>query len=430
MQELLKEADDLLERVEHISRFSDKYNHMPYSEAQRIIDKMRAFAEALPSPDSVTSFEAVLLNEIARRVRGEAEHFANYLSSHSYSYEQVLQHHAIPQEDIDALKPWLEAHRAQALETIDRLFRERKVEEHNLQPLLDIPKMRQNTEVFAADVISKFHRILSRYFNELTQVGEHLKNIDAQPTVSERSYFNQLYNTLALAILRICKVDKSGMLIVDYKSLISSYGHEGMGHAVNAVLSRLSDLPSLTKRESRLVVSSQESVAQFYEKRIFEDLKNNLSLLRELGIDNLFGEIYQDALDTRLLDKYNLALFQYGITVLADKSLGEPRDPESIKRRIERLAPVALSHTFSNRFVIDYLDKYDPYGNLRPNIVAELKYCAKPVQRALALFAEQGITYENGGRSLIDRVLLTGYWTPQGFVDNARHQALINKPKL
>ena len=42
------------------------------------------------------------------------------------------------------------------------------------------------------------------------------------------------------------------------------------------------------------------------------------------------------------------------------------------------------------------------------------------MQRALDEFAKQGITYDGNGRSKIDSTLLTGIWTPIGYVDNAR----------
>ncbi len=40
--------------------------------------------------------------------------------------------------------------------------------------------------------------------------------------------------------------------------------------------------------------------------------------------------------------------------------------------------------------------------------------------RALEEFKRQGIDYDSAGRSSIDEILLKGFWTPIGFVDNAR----------
>lgn len=57
------------------------------------------------------------------------------------------------------------------------------------------------------------------------------------------------------------------------------------------------------------------------------------------------------------------------------------------------------------------------------HLVEELIYCAQPLQRALAEFEKQGIRYGGEERSKIDLVLLNGFWTPKGFVDNARLRA-------
>ena len=59
--------------------------------------------------------------------------------------------------------------------------------------------------------------------------------------------------------------------------------------------------------------------------------------------------------------------------------------------------------------------------------MAELRYCARPVPRALEEFRKKGISYEGDGRNVIDSTLLNGFWTPAGFVDNARLRAEAEK---
>ena len=66
---------------------------------------------------------------------------------------------------------------------------------------------------------------------------------------------------------------------------------------------------------------------------------------------------------------------------------------------------------------------YDSEGNLQASLVSELRYTARSVERALQEFKKAGILYEGSGRSHIDMILLTGFWTPQGFVENARVNA-------
>ena len=63
---------------------------------------------------------------------------------------------------------------------------------------------------------------------------------------------------------------------------------------------------------------------------------------------------------------------------------------------------------------------YDSQGNLDISLVRELMYCAQPVQRAIKTFGEHGILYSGDGRNIIDKTFLTGFWTPEGFEQNAR----------
>ena len=136
-----------------------------------------------------------------------------------------------------------------------------------------------------------------------------------------------------------------------------------------------------------------------------------------------FMEIYQEAKDFIQLQEYQSRLFQYAITVLADKELGQPQDPLTLRRKEELLSEVTLDPSFPLHFVEEHRYNFDSQGNLNPKLVSELRYCAQPVRKALDEFAKQGILYEGKGRSIIDATLLKGFWTPVGFVDNARLRA-------
>ena len=87
------------------------------------------------------------------------------------------------------------------------------------------------------------------------------------------------------------------------------------------------------------------------------------------------------------------------------------------------LSEVALNPTYPLYFVEQHRYNFDSQGNLNYQLVSELRYCARPVQRALEEFSKQGIKYEAEGRSKIDTTFLEGFWTPIGFVDNARLRA-------
>lgn len=272
----------------------------------------------------------------------------------------------------------------------------------------------------AAVEIQKYHKKIGKLLQELTHVGDFLRDIDAVPTTQDRSYFHPLINTLAIAIPNICFTTEDGSLQIRERNLIRIYGHEGMGHALNKIITENNGLPFFLTSNSSLTAATMESVAQFYQKVIFDDIKANPSVQKELGLSHLFEEIYQDAMDVAQLEEYQLKLFQYSIVVMADKEIGEPQDPNTLQRKIGLLGEVTLDPTYPLHMVEQNRYNYDSQGNFSPKTVAELIYCAQPVQRALDEFNKQGIEYTGSGRSLIDETLLRGFWTPIGFVDNAR----------
>ncbi|MBT4576783.1 hypothetical protein HOB91_00395 [Candidatus Woesearchaeota archaeon] len=87
------------------------------------------------------------------------------------------------------------------------------------------------------------------------------------------------------------------------------------------------------------------------------------------------------------------------------------------------LNEVAIDPSYGFHVVEGNRSNFDSEGNLNAGSVAELRYCAQPVQRALEEFFRQGVVYEGEGRKKIDETFLKGFWTPTGFVDNARLKA-------
>ncbi len=217
----------------------------------------------------------------------------------------------------------------------------------------------------------------------------------------------------------ICYISEDGTIHLKDLTIIWVYGHEGMGHALNTVITEQADIPYFLKYETASIRPIRESVAQFYERNILEDLRESPETQRALGIEARFEEMYRKAQDAQLLEEYGRKLNHYAILILAHKGLGKPDDPEAIRRRIEVLQEVALNPGYPSWAFSKY-GHYDAAGNLDHTLLHELIYCTRSADRALQEFGRQGIPYEGEGRSLIDRTILTGYWTAQGFEDNAR----------
>jgi hypothetical protein len=419
----LREAEHQLRQLDKINKFTSRYDFRPSEESAKLAKSMQILAGNLPKIDNPQDQDELLLSELKRRIGGEASFLEQQFSGALYDFETVRKIYGIPQEDLDALEPWLRKNKDKAKEAVKRLFRSHDIEGHELEIASDIPSVREQAEQFAGAHISKYHSTLSKFLEGLTGIGKFLHHVSAVPTTKNRSYFNPFTSRLAIGISAICYSNEDGTLAIRDRELIRLFGHEGMGHGLNHVLSHSDGLPFFLTQNSALTIATEESIAQFYEQVLLEDLKQHPEIQRKLGIEHRFGEIYQEAKDVNFLKNFQSNLGYYAVLLLADKTLGDPQDPEVLKRKIEMVRDVALTPSGIAAWMSDKRKSYDLEGNLSTELTTELRYCAQPVQRALGLFNNSGILYENGGRNLIDRTILSGFWTPQGFVDNARLRA-------
>lgn len=417
---LIKKSENLFGKLEKIGKFNDRYDVWPVKEMVKIAKGLESLAITIPDTKKPQNKDELIQAELKRRVIGAYSSLTQMLSGKLYDFDTIISMYAIPRSDIENLKPWLETNRKRTLESIDRLFKTKNIQSYELDLSGDIPSVRRQAEEFTAVHIQKYHKRLGKLLQNLTKVGEYLRDINAAPTTLNESYFNPHTNTLAISIPAICYMTEDSSLYISEEALIGLYGHEGMGHALNQIITHSKELPHFLKRSYNATMPTAESVAQFYEKQIFEDLKASPETKKALRINHKFDEIYQEAKDTAQLEEYNKKLYQYAITVLADKSLGDSKSQETLAKKRDLIMELALDPSGVAGFIENHKDRFDSQGNLYPNLVSKLIYCAQPVQRALKEFAKQGIAYEGEGRSKIDSTLLKGFWTPIGYVDNAR----------
>ncbi|MBI3051303.1 hypothetical protein HYY74_02495 [Candidatus Woesearchaeota archaeon] len=420
----IERSEILLRLIEKAARFSTRFNVYPYSAAARIVDELYRLAENIPAVEDPSNKHEVIQAELKRRMASEATTLEHYILGRPYDFNTVMAVYGIAGGDVVGLRDWLDNNRAGALASIDRLFESADVESYELGLHLDIPQVRRQAEEFAAVQLQKYHAKLGRLTQGLSNVGEYLRDISAVPTTEGRSYFDPLTSTLAVSFPAFVYQTEDGSMHIRERELVRIYGHEGMGHGLNQVMTKASGLPYFLTKDSQITQATAESLAQFYQRRILEDLKNSPETQRALGINHDFEDIYRESLDVAIVEEYRLRTMQYGISLLADKSLGSPEDPAAIRRRIAILSEVAIDPAFPQSFIEGNRNNFDSRGNLHPYLVSELRYAAQPVQRALDAFAKNGIHYDPNGRNLIDQTMLTGFWTPIGFVQNAQVAAV------
>ncbi len=419
----LKKSEKLSDELERINKFHNKYGAIPCNKIEESCTQMDNLADSIPEIKIPSNYDELIQSELKRKLKGEASYLEQELSGRLYDFDKVISVLNIPREDIDSLEEWLKTNKEKTKKTIERLFNSRDVKNYEISLSADIPNVRRQAEEFTGAYVEKYHRILGKFLQGKTEIGEFLRDINATPSTTERSYFNSLTNTLAISIPRICYSSEDGILHIKDEELIRIYGHEGMGHALNFMVTRSGNIPSLFKKNSIVTKSTSESIAQFYEKILLEDLKHSPETQKKLGIEHKFQDIYQEVEDTEQIKEYSKKLFQYSISVLGDKKLGRYDDPDTMKKKRKKIEEVEISKKYSTDVIESNKYNFDSEGNLNAGLVSELIYAAQPVSRALKEFEKKGIYYNGNGRNIIDRTFLEGFWTPTGFVDNARLKA-------
>lgn len=419
-EELVNKSESLFDRLEKIEKFSSKYKVLPIQETEKIVNEIETLASSIPDIEKPKNEEELIQAELKRRLKGESASLTHTLSGKPYDFDSIISLYAIPKSDIKGLKPWLEANKTKTLESIERLFKTKNVQSYDLGLPTDLSGVGEQATKMAGQYIQAYHNTLGTLLQNITKAGEFLKKINAIPTTSNRSYFSPRLNILGISIPAICYMTEDRNFYIDERRLISLYGHEGMGHALNQVITHSKNLPKFLKKDHNIIRPTVESVAQFYEKQIFEDIKASQEAQKALKLDDRFEEIYQEAKDTMQIEGYQRKLFGYAITVLADKSLGNSKSQKTLAKKKDLIAKLAVNPVFAPNFIEEHKNHFDTQGNLYPQLVSELIYSAQPVERALEEFKKQGIEYEGEYRSKIDLTLLKGLWTPTGFVDKAR----------
>lgn len=422
LEEKLKKSEKIFKDLEKSEKFNTRYGSVPPRVYRELSYSMIELSDSLDYFEAPQYTNELYESELKRRLIGEAANIDEWLKGRLYDFETVIKLLGIPVEDIVALHPWLCFNKGKVEKALERLYDTSQLEDYELGLDHDIPSVRREVESFAATNIQRYHIAIGKFLQHLTNVGEFMRDIKVAPTIVPRSYFNLLTNTLAIGIPRICYQTREGILKLREKELIRIYGHEGMGHALNLLLTNNNNIPYFLMRSSSQNESTSESVAQFYEKQLLEDLKVHSDIQNKLGILHNFNSIYQESKDIEIIEEFTKKLGFYSFYVLADKSLGDYRDLSAIDKRKKMIDEVALMDRFSTNVIQSNYSNYDFEGNLNSHIIAELRYCARPVERSLELLNTMGITYEKD-RNFIDSVFLKGFWTPIGFVDNVRLHA-------
>lgn len=419
-RELLQEAQKIQDQEEKIEIFSSRFKTFPLDRAKDLHEATLGLIEQIPDSPSPTSMDEVHEGELKRRLLIRADQLDHNLRGKAYTLDEMVKMYGLETSDLSRLQPWLQANKKAAQDAVAYLFDNTPVQESYNQISTDIPEIRTSAEKAADDKIADYHKGFSTLLEENTAAGHFAKRIKTAPTTRGRSYFSPS-GRLALAIESFCYQAKDETIKFNEKELIHLYGHEAMGHGLQwAVTNADESLPFFARQASEATVATEESIAMHYERIIFEDLRHSKDTQKKLGIADKFDDIYQEKLAERILTDFNSNLFRYSILLFGDTSLGNPRDPESLQRRVDLLSEVTPLPGQLDEIIGLNMSNLNGKGMLGKMHMRELRYASQAAERGVEVFSKNGFNYAEGAdRSRVDMTFLTGYYTPQGFVQKA-----------
>jgi hypothetical protein len=415
--EINDRANELADEVDYLSTFYRNHQMYPATRVKETYAGLVELIDTLPNTGQPSNMPELYQAEVKRRMAVHATTLYHWLSGKEPEPSQFFSMHGVSQEDIEALGPYLHERRDHVVQAMEKLY---EISKHSHIGIPSNPDLEREAERFVLNNGRKYHHILGEFAEQIIGQEGFRNAVRISTSRDVRSHFHPALNIVAFSIPTTAHYTKNGELKLDIKEAIRSYAHEGIGHALNHFVTKSSDMPLILKRNCTPSESTQEAVALFYEQQVFEDLKDSVELQRALGIHESFDQIYQEAKLSFAVKMYHAMTERYAIAVVADKSLGDPREPEVVQKKMDLLSKVALSPEYPQAAVLGHARNFDRDGSLPYSILRELIYSVPAVDKAMEEFRSQGILYEGEGKRTIDNAMLTGLWTPKGFVDHAR----------
>lgn len=420
--EMNEEARRLWQARDDIFDFQNEWDMYLPKEAVALVDNYDKLRQQVPAIENPTSKEQLYQGELHRRLSTDGLHLEKYFSGQNYTFDEILTLLGIDHSHIQQLDKWLDENKPSIIDALER--RREVTSKLGGRRSLDMndPDKREEARGVTKNELKKYHLHLGRMISAVTNVGDYLRDIEVRPNDRPRSFFHYEGNILMIGMPAICFLRKDYTLEVNHREIISLIGHEGMGHALNKIVTeRAQNLPEFVRDSYHSTIAAEESVTQFYERVIFDHLAQDTDTQKSLGIAHIFPDIYEEESDRKLIETYNRRLTEFAIALLADKSFGDPRQSHVMEQKMDILIDKAINPGSIRQWVADNsYHNFDHQGNLRFGLASEMRYSDQSVGISLDSFRKNGMIYENAeDRGKIDYVFLTGYWTPQGFRQNA-----------
>ena len=212
---------------------------------------------------------------------------------------------------------------------------------------------------------------------------------------------------------------------VSIDEFLYAYGHEVMGHVAHWYQTQNALVPALMKFGTSLVTPSAEAIAFFYERQLFDVLQDSSETRHILGI-GCFDAILERKESMQHLVRYFIMVGTYAAHLVAsaadDRTIGNEVVQEKIYRKLAKVTIIPEEAGF----YMQKIWRFDQEGNLDPNVFGDTFYATDGIDQGLRTFAAHGKKYTTHKKE-IDRAILTGYWTREGFEEHMRLTARMSE---
>ncbi len=402
------------ETVNLVDYYSSRGVFPPETEIKNVYtacEKLREKVNELGRHSTAT--ELLHLKEIKRITSLIQKEIKIRMAEKPYSFQDITSMHDVPLDDIKALEGWLQENLPKVKEYTEKDFKKFKAEEprYNLGLRFTMPKY-----IKIIDNISKYsNKRYSKYLGKLIakklNLGSISDKIEVEPSYRERSFYLQDTDTTGISIPDIFKVNGKRDLILKECDLIELLGHELWGHAVHDLLTEESKIPAFLRVEGMAWNRPlHESLAEHFENIIFNNLAYEYGIQKKLKIKDRFPEIFEEHKSREIASNYQEKLSLFTIHTMS-------REDIDMKTKKEIIRKFALDPKYVHNWV-NNSGNFGRDGKIIPDLAYKLVYSARPVQKSLKRMEKVlGKEFYHNNRKEVDRTMLTGYWTSDGFLD-------------
>ncbi len=400
--ELIQQGNELFEKIDRRdTHLSNYYALQDFDETILLVQELKDLGNKIETIQNPTTLEDVYINELKRLCVKGADILNGEVSPHISTPQEVIDRFSVTATDLDIIKDWL-------LQNRERIISANKFLYQKYAPT-------KKTDVELGDPISKdrAEKLLLEKMENLKTVllghptlSSHFKDIfdTYHITVSStdhRSFANRVSRITCLSTEKFLYMTKAGMGFEPH-ILISTFGHEVLGHCANFYKSDNSDLPFFIKWGFfSLTSASREAVSHYFEQKIFSYVKQSTKLDELFDGEFNFSDIEELQNAITLIHKYQTRLYSLAVWVLAHSSMNKAEE------QIEEIAKYSIEKKWPSNIVNRRRNDWNrATGLLLPNVVSELRYAVDVLSDDIIASAENLEEFE--------MKILQGMWTPEG----------------